>query len=62
MVSHIAMRLMSIRELRISEKLAKCLGWPCVIYWLLFVHMPLIFLDEKPTISIVSGDGKYNVF
>lgn len=20
------------------------------------------FLDEKPTISIVSGDGKYNVF
>lgn len=52
MVSHIVMRLMSIRGLRISEKIAKCFWRLCVIYWLLFAHLSLKFLHETSPISI----------
>lgn len=47
MVSHIVMRLMSIRGLRVSEKIAKCFWRLCVIYWLLFAHLSLKFYMKR---------------
>ncbi|WP_225624422.1 DUF6201 family protein [Plesiomonas shigelloides] len=43
------------------EKLAKCLGWLCVIYWLLLAHESLKFLCSHPEIVRVAEDGKYSV-
>lgn len=43
------------------KKLAKCLGWLCVICWFLLAHVSLNFLDSPSEIVRVAEDGKYSV-
>ncbi|MCX7132242.1 DUF6201 family protein [Aeromonas sp.] len=44
------------------KKLAKILTVIFAVYWLLFAHVSLNFLDETPPFSQVSEDGRYKVF
>lgn len=43
------------------KKLAKFFTVLLAVYWLLFAHVSLNFLDETPPISQVSEDGRYKV-